>query len=109
MKYIGNAFSFQMLIGKGGNLEWENISQTTFLKETKDAKSCVGNTDIANILGVEYNREPICLKEGDLLYLCQLYGKKLPTGATKLPKDCKFKYFKIKVNNEVYWNGMGRS
>lgn len=101
-KYIGNAFSFQMLKGRKGGLLWEEIPKSTFVEETYNAKSCVGHTDIANILGVEYNREPICLKDRDLLYLCQLYGKRLPLGATELPKDCNFKYIKVEVNNEVY-------
>ena len=100
-KYIGNAFSFQMLKGRKGELLWEEIPKSTFLEETGDAKSCVGNTDVANILGVEYNREPICLKDSDLLYLCLLYGKKLPLGAKKLPSGCNLKYLKVKLN-EVY-------
>lgn len=100
-KYVGNAFSFQMLKGKSGGLNWEEIPKTKFQEEIQDAKSCIGNTDISKILGIEYNREPICLKDRDILYLCQLYGKKLPIGATKLPKDCNLKYIKVEINNNL--------
>lgn len=95
-KYISNAFSFQMLLGNEGVLKWKNISEDYFKKETQDAYSCVGHTDLANILGVDYNREPICLHNQDILYLCQLVGGRLPLGATKLPNDCEFKYIQIK-------------
>ena len=100
-KYVGSAFSFQMLKGKEGGLTWREISKSKFQKEVVDAKSCVGNTDISNILGLEYNREPICLKDRDILYLCQLYGKKLPIGATELPKGCNFNYIEVKINNNL--------
>lgn len=97
MNYISSAFSFQMLFGTKGGISWENISESEFYEEAHDAKSCVGTLEIANILGVEYNREPICLKDGDKLYLCQVYGGKVPLGATHLPEGCNLKYTKIEV------------
>ena len=95
MKYLSNAFSFQMLKGNEGVLRWREIERDYFEERIQEAYSCVGHTDLANILGVKYNREPICLHNHDILYLCQLVGGRLPLGATELPNDCKFKYLEI--------------
>ncbi len=97
--YLSNAFSLQMLQGRRGTLNWEIISQKKFNDETADAHSRVGKVDIANILGVEFNREPICLKDNDLLYIAQVYGGKLPMGARELPVGCGMKYYKVEIND----------
>ena len=90
-----------MLKGKEGILKWKEIDKDSFEIGKQEAYSCVGHTDLANILNVDYNREPICLHSHDILYLCQLVGGRLPLGATRLPNDCKFKYLEIENIGEI--------
>jgi hypothetical protein len=62
-----------------------------------EAESCVGHPDTAKVLGVSCNRANIALETGDVLYVAQLVGGRLPEGATTLPEGFTFKFLKVEV------------
>ena len=59
--------------------------------------SAIGHQDTANVLGVEMNRVNVTLKKGDVAYVAQLQGGRLPEGSTTLPPGFSFKFFKVEV------------
>jgi hypothetical protein len=59
--------------------------------------SAVGHEDTARVLGVECNRFNVTLKKGDTAFVAQLQGGRLPEGATTLPENFSFKFFKVEV------------
>ena len=98
--YIGNAFSLQMLKSIPSSIRVEEIDPT---QVPQDAVSCVGHTDIAavvsSILGWEVpaQRVAISLEAGDILYVAQLMGGRLPEGATTLPEGFTLKFLRVEV------------
>ena len=54
------------------DLEIHRLSEDEFKVLIKDAYSCVGYTDVADILGIEYNKEPVKARPGDVLYVANL-------------------------------------
>ena len=72
-KYLCNSISAQMLLNMTkGKLSWVFIDESMFKFLIEDAVSVIGHQDLADKLGVPYNREPISLKEGDVLYIAQV-------------------------------------
>lgn len=51
------------------------------------------------VLGVAYNRVNLKLKPGDVLYVAQLVGGRLPEGTTTLPEGYSFKFLKVTVGD----------
>ena len=100
MRYIGNAFSLQMLENPECKLIIHELELEEFDAIKTGAYSCVGHKDLANILGVEYNRETISLKRGDCLLVAQLWGGRLPEGATSLPEDMVLRFFIVQITSE---------
>lgn len=120
-KFFGNAFSLQMvsypcainvqevkeneiydflpIAEDGGIMDDENSMYFShWEKELKsDIVSVVGHPDTARVLGVKFNRVSIRLAKGDVLYVAQLVGGRLPEGATTLPEGYSFKYLKVEV------------
>lgn len=94
--YISNAFSLQMLTGDA-MISVKEIPEEDFNNVKNTTKSVVGHKDTATVLGVEFNRENISLQKGDVLYVAQIVGGRLPEGATELPNDFKFKYLKVAI------------
>lgn len=94
--YISNAFSLQMLNGDA-MVSVNEITEDDFNNIKNIAKSVVGHEDTANVLGVEFNRESITLNKGDILYVAQIVGGRLPEGATTLPDGFKFKFLKVAI------------
>ncbi|MDR0753888.1 MAG: DUF1874 domain-containing protein [Prevotellaceae bacterium] len=90
--YILNAFSLQMIKEKNYSVKVSEI-------ETLPAglESAVGHADTAAVLGVECNRINITLEAGDVVYVAQLQGGRLPEGATKLPEGFSFKFLRVEV------------
>lgn len=99
MKYVSNAFSLGML-KEDCNLTVTEISEDAFNGIKENCISCVGHEDTATVLGVEFNRESIILNKGDVLYVAQIVGGRLPEGATKLPDGFSFKFLKVRVWGE---------
>lgn len=100
--YLGNAFSLQML-PFDGNVTVETVNAEDI---PMDIVSCIGHTDTAhvltNILGMEVpvNRMSVTLHEGDVLYVAQIMGGRLPEGATTLPEGFSFKFMKVKFQGK---------
>ena len=89
--YLLNAFSLQMV----------DVPCTVYFEEV-DAlpdglTSAIGHQDTANVLGVPMNRVNVHLTKGDVAYVAQLQGGRLPEGATTLPDGFSFKFIKVNV------------
>ena len=95
--YLGNAFSLQML-PSDGTVSVETVSADDI---PADVVSCIGHTDTANVLSnilemqVPVNRMNVTLNPGDVLYVAQITGGRLPEGAITLPKGFSFKFMKV--------------
>lgn len=98
MEYVTNACSLQMLQDPGKcMLNIHEISEKKFHDRSRLAYSCVGHKDLAAILDVEYNRESIKCKPSDTFLVAQLWGGRLPEGATELPEDVLLRYYYVEV------------
>ena len=60
-------------------------------------ESAIGHQDTANVLGVPCNRINVSLKRGDVAFVAQLQGGRLPEGSTTLPEGFAFKFLKVIV------------
>lgn len=63
-----------------------------------ELESAIGHQDTANVLGVPMNRMNVHLSKGDVAYVAQLQGGRLPEGSTTLPEGFTFKFIKVEVN-----------
>ena len=90
-QYLLNAFSLQMV----------DVPCVAVYEEVDALPdgliSAIGHADTANVLGVECNRINVHLSEGDVAYVAQLQGGRLPEGLTTLPEGFSFKFIKVKV------------
>lgn len=59
--------------------------------------SAVGHADTAAVLGVECNRINVSLNPGDVAFVAQLQGGRLPEGCTQLPDGFSFKFIRVDV------------
>lgn len=97
-----NAFSLQML-PSDGSVSVETVTEADI---PSDVVSCIGHADTANvltdILGMEIpvNRMSVTLNEGDVLYVAQITGGRLPEGSTTLPNGFAFKFIKVKFQGQ---------
>ncbi len=97
--YLSNAFSLQML----SSMEADIAVRPTTLEEisSSDFISAVGHTDTAAVLqdmlgvSVPTQRINISLNAGDILYVAQLTGGRLPEGSTALPEGFAFRFLKV--------------
>ncbi len=89
--YLLNAFSLQMLEGDAT----VRFSEVNSLPE--GLTSAIGHADTARVLGVPMNRVNVTLQKGDVAYVAQLQGGRLPEGSTTLPEGFSFKFFKVEV------------
>ncbi len=90
--FLLNAFSIQM-VEVPCNVQF---SQVNTLPD--GLTSAVGHADTAAVLGVECNRVNVKLKPGDVAYVAQLQGGRLPEGATTLPEGYEFKFIKVIIS-----------
>ena len=91
-KYLLNAFSLQMLTEFPVNVSIEEVNQFP-----EGLTSAIGHQDTANVLGVNLNRVNVSLSKGDVAYVAQLQGGRLPEGSTSLPEGFSFKFFKVTI------------
>lgn len=98
--YLGNAFSGQMIVGNA------IIKKTRVeVSEVRNAdwESCIGHPDTANVVSGILNREVACqrvsiaLNKGDILYVAQVMGGRLPEGATTLPDGFELVFDKYEI------------
>ena len=102
MIFLANSFSLQMITRFPSDYKVDELTKEKFDYYKQHAVSYIGHRDIANLLGVEYNRESLKLREGDALLVAQVVGGRLPEGATTLPHDVSIRYFcvhMLKSNN----------
>lgn len=118
MLYIGNAFSLQMM--QSGTVD---ISVVDTLDVNLDIRNnwdtvqfCIGHADTAavacadlntyrffgdsaNNLTVEkvFQRRNVSLQSGDILYVLQVVGGRLPEGCTELPAGISLQWRKVVV------------
>ena len=105
-RFITNAFSIQMITGllmEGGvNVSFTEISNLAEIKEAETV-SAVGHPDtaavISDLLGKEVppNRISINLQKGDVLYVAQIIGGRLPEGCKTLPENFSLKFYKVEI------------
>lgn len=91
MNYLLNAFSLQM-VDTPCTVKFENVDVLP-----DNLVSAIGHQDTANVLGVAMNRINVKLNKGDVAYVAQLMGGRLPEGATTLPEGFSFKFVKVTV------------
>ena len=94
MRYIANAFSLGMvpreLLGR--------VRLTPCNPPALDGlESCVGHADTAAVLGVAMRRVSVTLQAGDVLYVAQLAGGRLPEGTTVLPDGFSFSWVEVTI------------
>lgn len=90
-QYLLNAFSLQMVDVPCA----VNFEEVPALPD--GLTSAIGHQDTANVLGVPMNRINVKLNKGDVAYIAQLMGGRLPEGTTTLPDGFSFKYIKVTV------------
>lgn len=90
-KYLLNAFSLQM-IDLPSKVSFEEVGSLP-----EGLTSAIGHQDTANVLGVPMNRVNVHLAKGDVAYVAQLQGGRLPEGSTQLPDGFSFKFVKVTV------------
>jgi hypothetical protein len=91
-RYLLNAFSLQMDESFPVTIKVEEISALP-----EGLVSAIGHADIAAILGVPMRRINVTLKPGDIAYVAQLQGGRLPEGSTKLPEGFSFKFYQVTI------------
>ena len=95
--YFCNAFSLQMIVCQGAyNVKVTPIDKSE-LPEKENLVSAIGHPDTARVLGMEPNRCNVSLKNGDVIYVAQLVGGRLPEGCTTLPEGFTFRFFKVEI------------
>lgn len=67
-KYVTSTYSNSMFKEAAQLLLREEIMERQFLKETRDANSCVGARDVADDFGFKYNPEPVKARVNDTIY-----------------------------------------
>lgn len=102
MKTLANAFSLQMLSEAVTATTFERLTLAEMQEVAKGGvNSAVGHPDTAAVLSemigvdVPANRVNIKLNPGDVVYVAQLMGGRLPEGATTLPEGFAFKFIKV--------------
>lgn len=93
--YLLNAFSLQMVDPK--NWEKVRLKEIDSLPPIDTLTSAIGHPDTAAVLGVKADRINVHLEPGDVAYVAQLTGGRLPEGCTTLPDNFKFVYGKVTV------------
>jgi len=93
-RYIGNAFSLGMV--PRHLLAFVRLSACGD-PSREGLVSCVGHADTAAVLGVPMARISVTLQIGDVLYVAQLRGGRLPEGATTLPEGFGFDWIRVEV------------
>lgn len=100
--FLGNAFSLQMLdvtVANTVNIVPASVGEIA----GSDFMSVIGHADtaavVSNILkrDVPANRASVRLEKGDILYVAQVTGGRLPEGATTLPEGFSLAFLKVTI------------
>ena len=93
-RYIANAFSLGMVPRE--LLPRVRLSACD-RPDVASLTSCVGHADTAAVLGVALARISVTLQPGDVLFVAQLQGGRLPEGSTTLPEGFGFDWIRVEV------------
>ncbi len=99
MTILSNAFSLQMLRGDAVI----SVTSVDPSEVPSDAVSVIGHADTAAVVGsilgreVPMNRANVTLEKGDVLFVAQLTGGRLPEGATKLPEGFSIAFKRVEI------------
>ena len=101
-KFVCNALSGQMLNDLSKfQLDGIEITEDFFRDMTQDAISFMGHQDIAEKFGLEYNRENLFLKGGDVLYIAQYVGGRTKEADSQIDiKDKPLKFYQIYIEEK---------
>ena len=98
-KALSNAFSINMIAAfKDVKVRFEEVSPSDI---PADVESQIGHADIAGLLTVmlgrpvQVNRVSSKLELGDVLYVAQYVGPRLPEGAVKLPEGATIRFYQV--------------
>lgn len=107
--FISNAFSLQMMSADEPHQikTWPMTigSVREFWRDRVPVVSAIGHADTARVvsdmLGVEVPAQRIALKlePGDMLIVAQIFGGRLPEGATSLPEGFDLRFVGVKVES----------
>jgi hypothetical protein len=101
MKYLGNAFSLQMIDTTVASTI--TITPVAASDIPVDCTSCIGHPDtaavVSDILGrdIPCNRISVALSKGDVLYVAQVLGGRLPASTTTLPDGFSMTFLKVSI------------
>lgn len=99
MTYLGNAFSLQMVDFPSTI----NVREVSPFDVPADCVSCIGHADtaavVSGIIGrkITVNRASIKMAQGDVLYVAQVMGGRLPEGSTTIPDGMSIKFLMVSV------------
>lgn len=121
MVYVGSAFSLQM-VQDGAKIIVNdvdaNTAKTEIINGLTNSVFCIGHADTARIAAkslnaaicigrdvdwVEFTEEQmfhrvnVALQSGDILYVFQVVGGRLPEGCTELPEGVQLQWRKVVV------------
>ena len=99
MTYLANAFSLQM-VQTDCNISIRGVDPADV---PADITSAIGHVDtaavVSTILGREVpcNRANVSLEKGDVLFVAQVMGGRLPEGATTLPEGFRLEFRRVEI------------
>jgi hypothetical protein len=99
-QYLSNAFSLNMIPAAYAGISMIEVAPADI---PAAAESVVGHADTANILSgilsrtIQMNRATLALNYGDVLYVAQYSGPRLPEGATSLPEGAAFRFLRVEL------------
>jgi len=108
MKYLGNAFSLQMIDSDIDSyiIDVKNINIEQAKEEVCNAICVVGHQDTMAVineqLNTEFNANRVSIKLGldDKLIVAQLIGGRLPEGCSRLPDNFSLKYYIVTIKEK---------
>lgn len=101
--YLGNAFSGQMI---QDDALIRKVRVTPEEVAAAEWESCIGHPDTANVVAGILGKEVTCqrvsisLSKGDVLYVAQVMGGRLPEGCTTLPDGMTIVFDRYTIEEE---------
>ena len=100
--YLSNAFSLNMVPADAEELT-VHIKRISAAEVPVNVESVIGHPDTARIVSgilgrdVPANRVSVAINPGDVLYVAQYRGPRLPAGATELPNNATITFYRVTV------------
>lgn len=95
--FIANAFSLNMVPREWLHAVRMEPCEAPDASQRAGMTSVVGHADTAAVLGVPLNRATVSLEVGDVVYVAQLRGGRLPEGTTSLPEGFGFDWIRVTI------------